>query len=132
MKIILPKTLAEPGTIPWPTIIEEYKTGMAIIQAIQNFFRNAESNDEVPTNDFEAWGESQYSVAEITDIIELIAIKMGAQTAIARCQSKVMRGSTHLGLMYYITFTVPSHKSTEYYRTYINYWFDSKRQTTFR
>jgi hypothetical protein len=105
---------------------------MAIIKAIQDFFRNAENNNEAPTDDVEAWGESQYSPIEISDIIEFLAVEAGAETAIVRYQSKVMRGKIRpVDIQYCITFTV-ARGSVRYYRTYINYWFDPKRRTIFR
>ena len=130
MKILLPKTLAEPGTIPWPTLMENNSTlAKAIMKAIRDFFHTAENNNEAPTDDFEAWGKFNYSAAEISDIIEFLAIETGAETAIVRYQSKIMRGK-NIGLQYCITFTVACG-SIEYYRAYINYWYDPKRRTTF-
>jgi hypothetical protein len=101
----------------------------AIMHAIRDFFRNGENNNEMPTDNFEAWGKFNYSAAEVSDIIEFLAMEVGAETAVVRYLSRIIHGK-NIGLQYCITYTV-ARGSTEYYRAYINYWYDPKRRTTF-
>ena len=81
MRVKLPKTLAEPLTIPWPMTMDVHLEVEAIMEAIHNFFRSAERANAVPTDDWDSWGRTQYSVAEMIDVLEQIAIDAGAVEA---------------------------------------------------
>lgn len=141
MKIKLPKTLAEPGTIPWPTIVNGNVLAMSIVEAIHHFFRGAEKLHLIPTDDWDAWGKTQYSAAELLDILTMIAMDAGAETAKAtevghsygdKFQGRRLgkKAWAISGFAFSVTFTVKNNPKK--YFTAIDFWFDPKRRTIYR
>jgi len=140
MNIVLPKTLAEPWTIPW-FVKSDGDLVTLIIEALHEFFRLTELSKQLPTDDWGAWGESQFSVSELLDCLEVIAFEAGAATAKAREIGITRMGKeffgkqlTHnswetAGFCYHITFTI-SHDSRPHATT-IDHWFDPDRSTRY-
>jgi len=140
MNIVLPKTLAEPWTIPWFVKKNNSALVVLIIEALHEFFRLSELSKQLPTDDWEAWGESQFSVVELLDCLETIAFEAGAATVMAGEVSservddfkgkKLSKNSwAVVGFSYFIEFTVP-HDS-RFYSTTIDHWFDPSRLTRY-
>ena len=142
MKIVLPRTLAEPLTIPWITLTGNTdKLATTIIEAIREFFRNAERSNEIPTDDWDAWGKSQFSLVELLDILQTIALLEGAETSKAieigcsygdkfvgeKIAKNAWRGT---GFSFRVTFKLKHSWKT--YHTDIDFWYNPKRPTVYR
>jgi hypothetical protein len=132
--------LAEPWTIPW-FVKNNNELVVIIIEALHEFFRLSELLKQLPTDDWDAWGKTQFSIAELLDCLQMVALEAGAATVMAAEVSsdrvdefKGNRLSKNswavVGFSYYIEFTVP-HDS-RCYATTIDHWFDPSRLTRYR
>ena len=145
MNVALPKTIADPWTIPWAMISNiDADIAAGVIAAIHRFMRAEEEANHLPTEDLEAWGVTQFSVAELLQTLEQLAIDKGAATAKATengCHygndfigkrvggsGKGLAAYTLTGFLFRVSFTTPGGK---HYRTDIRFWFDSKRRTVY-
>ncbi len=138
MNVVLPKTLAEPWTIPWFTPFDN-ELPEHIIETLHQYIRGAVALNQLPTDDWDAWGKTQYSLAELIDCLQIIAIKAGALTAKAReisCKRDGFLGKRlgkHAwaisGFSYHIEFTVPHDPRT--HDTIIDHWFLPKHRIVY-
>jgi len=131
MKIKISKTLLEPVGIPW-FIISDNDLVMQIIVAVHEFFHEAVRLNTIPTNNWEEWGKSQFSVAEIVDCLTIIATEAGAETVSATVSSEIDCNKDKVivvGYSYHIGFTVPHDPHS--YATTIDHWFDPERPTRY-
>jgi hypothetical protein len=119
MDIIIHRSLIEPLTFPWACIrpIDDTVLLEHIRAFISAYFDGLENSGTVPTDDFDAWGVSKFSIDELQDVLKIVALEEGAETAKALARgipgTKRTKGSWNLiGFSWILEFTVPNDPRT--------------------
>jgi hypothetical protein len=119
MDIIIHRSLIEPLTFPWACIrpIDDTVLLDRIRQAIAAYFDGLENSGTVPTDDFEAWGVTQFSIAELVAALEYVALEEGAETARALARGiagnkKDLDSWNLIGFSWILEFTIPNDSRT--------------------
>ena len=121
MKIVLPKTLAEPGTIPWPTLLSDSELATVIKWQIEDYFAYLEREKITPAK---AKKGSLISCHEIISALRHRALNTGAETVFSEVW-KLKQGvgdTKNIGHRYLINYTVPEDKRV--YRLVLDSYFE--------
>jgi len=100
MKIVLPKTLAEPGTIGWPEPYGHGKIPGGIIDDLVTAFRSLDDAQLLPSS------EEGMSIQKTCDHIRWLAEVRGAEDISTTCIN-IHRGARHKGYLFMIRFGEP-------------------------
>ncbi len=108
MKIILPKTLAEPLTIPWLGIAIMTNPGMADIikDAIRDYFITILGCDKEPISPLIKNGKSRLTPGGMLYMLQATAEQAGGLNVYGELERN-MNGTKHIGYSYYVFFTIP-------------------------
>jgi len=121
MKIILPKTLAEPLTIPW-FITRLHDEGLveSIRDEIRRFFLSMEKVGHTPKA---VRSDLRMTVKDFLHILEHVA-KVHGGINVYSFIDKCMDGTKHIGYAYYVYFQVPN--DPQLYNKCMISWFVSR------
>jgi len=117
VKIVLPKTLAEPWTIPW--IQKEAVTDAdIIIEILHKYFRYLYKMKLGPSIIDD--GTVHFSRVTVCDAIRHIVMKHRG-TVLRVATSNRYAGNKHVGYTFIVDFSIPGGRT--YYRTRLTSWF---------
>ena len=117
MKILLPKTLAEPLTIPWPTLLPASELVAYIKKDLEDFYRYLDMKGITPKPLGVSFPENtMFSRDEVQQLLKGNALRNGADTAFCGVWNmRRMDDSTKiLEYRYLVQYTVPG--TTRIYR----------------
>ena len=106
MKIILPRTLLEPGTIGWPEPYSHRGIPERIIEEITKEFRSLDDGQLLPSD------EEGMSIAKTCDHIRWLATMLGAEDISTTCMN-ISRNAKWVGYLFVVRFSEPG-KSKRY------------------
>jgi len=112
MKIKLPKTLAEPGTIPWPEPYDHEQSGR-ISAVLTEEFRELDDARLLPS------AETGMTVEQTCDHMRWLAERRGMKDISTTC-SNIHRGAKHVGYLFIVRFSEPgkSQRHDVHLKTY--------------
>ncbi len=122
MKIVLPKTLAEPWTIPWfmlsnvPDALSD-----AISLALREYFDTLDSGDHVPNPVKDpGFGTVRLDPQTLLEALKALAQELGAKD-VETAYDHLINGPKHIGYSYRVHFHVPNRRRVQMW--VINSWF---------
>ncbi len=113
MDIKIPKTLAEPLTIPWLDIamVTNSITVDSIKAAIREYFMMIVMTNKEPPRAPD--GRTRLTPGGLLYMLQYIAEQAGAVNVYGKI-SRNMEGTKHIGDMYYVFFMVPGSKTIHF------------------